>query len=961
MKRNKVLAALLAGALVMTSAALPNSVSVKAEKRTLEDGLVASYDFNDMTLTNKITDQGQAEAVITKLGAYGQDLVYQAGAEGKGQALKLGDYGLKLNQPNIGDNFTVSMWLKPNDDFVKNEAVMFLGHHAPEKWLAVAGPENPGPECKFWTNGSGNGQNFGWTSFGTMNIDASWHCLTVTGSNDGAIAYLDGKEIAKGGSIAPLTGENQDVYIGVTNWDDEFDGLVDDIKVYNRKLSAGEVAKLYNPEISPEEVLSTEGITATKALNMVKDRTEQIEVKMPAVVKEANPAVTYESGDSNVAAVDGNGLVTAKGEGSTTITTSVTLGRTTKTAETQVNVSGSVEGNLVAQFDFNDNLDNSVQGSKAADAVVKGLSPYNGQLQYKEGHSGQAVQLGDYGLRLNQKNIGTDYTVSMWVKADQGQLENQCMLFLGHHNPEQWLAVAGAAKGGDKRSENYKVWGNGNEYQGHTTLYEQYIRSREWHQITLTGTTGKVKLYIDGICLGEKQGNDPLAGENQDIYLGVNNWDEEFEGLVDEVKVYRIALTENEVQGQAKDEFQKILAARIDENLEVRDILGENSSEDEIKSNLVLPASVDGLNVTWTSNKESVIGADGSLKNVEKEQEVTLTAEVKCGELTYSKAFRVKVAAIDTSELKTLLEEAKKVDTTYLTEESKTRLEKAIKEAEEALKAPMFASVEKAYTNLDRAMTELYYVAIDNPFDVIAEPKAQTSLKVGTTEKLFEIPAVIQDVVTVEYSSEKEDVAVYNDGVVEAKGEGKTIVTATVTSEALKFAVEYATAVEVTSDEPPLHTHDLTKVDKKEPTCTSTGNIEYWYCEGCGKYFSDKNAATQIEEKDTVLPMKEHEWESDYTVDKEATATEDGSKSIHCKNCTAKKDVQVIPATGKPGSVNPDNDSQNNGGAHEKDDNGQQTSGSVKTGDTANVGALFATMAAAIVAAGAVLLGKKRR
>ena len=163
MKRNKVLAALLAGALVMTSAALPNSVSVKAEKRTLEDGLVASYDFNDMTLTNKITDQGQAEAVITKLGAYGQDLVYPAGAEGKGQALKLGDYGLKLNQPNIGDNFTVSMWLKPNDEFVKNEAVMYLGQHAPEKWLAVAGPENPGTECKFWTNGSGDGQNFGWT------------------------------------------------------------------------------------------------------------------------------------------------------------------------------------------------------------------------------------------------------------------------------------------------------------------------------------------------------------------------------------------------------------------------------------------------------------------------------------------------------------------------------------------------------------------------------------------------------------------------------------------------------------------------------------------------------------------------------------------------------------------------------------------------------------------------------
>ena len=38
-----------------------------------------------------------------------------------------------------------------------------------------------------------------------------------------------------------------------------------------------------------------------------------------------------------------------------------------------------------------------------------------------------------------------------------------------------------------------------------------------------------------------------------------------------------------------------------------------------------------------------------------------------------------------------------------------------------------------------------------------------------------------------------------------------------------------------------------------------------------------------------------------YTIDKEATCTEDGSKSIHCTTpgCTAKKDVQIIPAAHK--------------------------------------------------------------
>ena len=44
-----------------------------------------------------------------------------------------------------------------------------------------------------------------------------------------------------------------------------------------------------------------------------------------------------------------------------------------------------------------------------------------------------------------------------------------------------------------------------------------------------------------------------------------------------------------------------------------------------------------------------------------------------------------------------------------------------------------------------------------------------------------------------------------------------------------------------------------------------------------------------------------HVWDTEYTIDKEATCTEDGSKSIHCTTpgCTAKKDVQIIPAAHK--------------------------------------------------------------
>ncbi len=41
-----------------------------------------------------------------------------------------------------------------------------------------------------------------------------------------------------------------------------------------------------------------------------------------------------------------------------------------------------------------------------------------------------------------------------------------------------------------------------------------------------------------------------------------------------------------------------------------------------------------------------------------------------------------------------------------------------------------------------------------------------------------------------------------------------------------------------------------------------------------------------------------HEWEDDYTVDKEPSCTEEGSKSIHCKGCDEVKDSTAIPALG---------------------------------------------------------------
>lgn len=50
--------------------------------------------------------------------------------------------------------------------------------------------------------------------------------------------------------------------------------------------------------------------------------------------------------------------------------------------------------------------------------------------------------------------------------------------------------------------------------------------------------------------------------------------------------------------------------------------------------------------------------------------------------------------------------------------------------------------------------------------------------------------------------------------------------------------------------------HTLSKVDAKEATQTTDGNIEYWICTKCGSYFSDAGGTTAIKAAYVVIPKK---------------------------------------------------------------------------------------------------------
>lgn len=62
------------------------------------------------------------------------------------------------------------------------------------------------------------------------------------------------------------------------------------------------------------------------------------------------------------------------------------------------------------------------------------------------------------------------------------------------------------------------------------------------------------------------------------------------------------------------------------------------------------------------------------------------------------------------------------------------------------------------------------------------------------------------------------------------------------------------------------HKHELTKVPKRDATCTEPGNVEYYTCNGCSDFFTDSDGKNKI--IDTIIAPMGHKISDDWKYDK---------------------------------------------------------------------------------------------
>lgn len=213
------------------------SASSSQQYRALGDDAQLIWEFTDCT-GNTITDRSgnNNDGIITGAtwstdtrNGIGCSLLLSMGA---------GYYTSSKPLAIVQNNLTVSGWVKTNTsadhNFLADTSMRYLSLYADHVRYCV----NAGPAyCSATASYPGK----------TVMNDGKWHLITIVGDNASTRIYTDGSTVAE--IVGPVRTGVSNAVVAST-----FTGLVDDIFVFNRALTAREVHQLYADGIKQQSV-----------------------------------------------------------------------------------------------------------------------------------------------------------------------------------------------------------------------------------------------------------------------------------------------------------------------------------------------------------------------------------------------------------------------------------------------------------------------------------------------------------------------------------------------------------------------------------------------------------------------------------------------------------------------------------------------------------------------------------
>lgn len=261
-----------------------------------------------------------------------------------------------------------------------------------------------------------------------------------------------------------------------------------------------------------------------------------------------NTSIIWNSSDDSIISSDGivNRPETGEGNATVTLTALIEKGSSSATKEFIVVVPERREGRLVAHYEFNGTVLNSIENEFAEGEVVGDrIDNAGGNESYEEGviDTSQAFLFdGETGIVLPEGLISSHtYSVSLWLNPYE--ITQFTTAFFGARTTNDWLSLvpSGPADG------QTMVWSGSQSW--FDAASGMIIPENEWSHVAFTVEEGDMKLYIDGEEMYAGSGfPDIFTTTTSRFSLGVNYWDVPYRGLMDELRIYdNIAISSDEI------------------------------------------------------------------------------------------------------------------------------------------------------------------------------------------------------------------------------------------------------------------------------------------------------------------------------------------------------------------------------------------------------------------------------
>ena len=502
---------------------------------------------------------------ITNAGRYGKGLAVGSGAVNSGY--------VQVNSPVVNfhnsGTWSWAMWIKSTN---AGGAYMYQGDGG-WVWGHTSFYLNNGSTTG--TKGGGVRWGQGWqTGTATLN-NGSWHHIAMTCTNGTKTFYVDGAVDAWAVSQWNDNATGNQIWIGgsgdTSDGNLPLNGTIDEVFVYNRALSLGEITNLMNGVIVTSPALPTStDLTVASGASLVLVSSNQTLGALSGgnsstiqLGAGATPtSLTFGKNTSTTFAgnIAGNGSVTKIGTGDITLSGVNAYSGTTTISNGTVRFGQSDNTNYVASlgpllwFDFNAVGDGIVTnqglGGETLNGEIIGAGATVVSGRYGSGLSLDGtsyISIPNKVTSLDCNADGAPWTYALWIKTSTAGAS------FGYQGDGTWSANMTTFYLNNNSGSGTKAggvrWGEG-WMTGTATL-----NNNTWRFVAITVSGGVKTIYVDGNvdaqagttgwnAAGSTSANQFWIGDSPDVGDGCVP----FNGQLDEVMLFNRALTQAEVR-----------------------------------------------------------------------------------------------------------------------------------------------------------------------------------------------------------------------------------------------------------------------------------------------------------------------------------------------------------------------------------------------------------------------------